>query len=258
MRRHGEAIVSIRADNPGPLTLSGTETYVIGRERVVVLDPGPEAARHLQRVDAVVAGRSGQVVLTHAHADHAAAAATATRRWGELCASQATLDRVGLQGRVLKDGEDLPLGGGRTLKVLETPGHTADHLSFLLEPDRALFTGDLVLGTGSTVIMHPEGTVRDALESLQKLRALSATRLYPAHGPPVQDPRGKFDERERHWRSRIDAVRTLAANAEMSARGLVRALYGPLPEAYFRSAEFSMAAYQEYVRTEREAPSPQR
>ena len=197
--RHGSAVTAVRADNPGPLTLTGTQTYVIGSGPLVVVDPGPADEAHLDRVDEVVAGRPvAAVCLTHAHADHAASAGHAAGRWGELRASAATLDRVDGAGRPLGDDEVIEPGEGLRLWAIATPGHSADHLCYLLEPRRILFTGDLVLGEGSTMIVHPEGSVESYLASLARLAALRPSRLLPGHGPPVEDALARLEESRTH------------------------------------------------------------
>ncbi len=246
--RHGSGITAVRADNPGPLTLTGTQTYVIGTGPLIVLDPGPQDEPHLGRVDDVIAGRPvAAVCLTHAHADHSAAAATAAARWGELRASAATLGRVRLAGRALADGEAMEPGGGLRLRAIATPGHSADHLCYLLEPSRALFTGDLVLGEGSTMIAHPDGSVDAYLASLSRLTALRPERLLPGHGPPIEDVRARLEECRAHRLQRVAAVgRALEAGARTPEQ-IRAAVYEDLPASHHAAADHTVRAYLAFL-----------
>ncbi|MCY3599336.1 MAG: MBL fold metallo-hydrolase [Gemmatimonadetes bacterium] len=246
--RHGPSITAVRADNPGPLTLTGTQTYVIGSGPLIVLDPGPQDEAHLGRVDDVIAGRPvAAVCLTHAHADHAASAADAAARWGELRASSATLDLVELPGRAVADDEALELGGGFRLRAIATPGHSADHFCYLLEPSRALFTGDLVLGEGSTMIAHPDGSVEAYLASLARLTSFRPERLLPGHGPPVDDALARLEECRTHRLRRVASVRrALEAGARTPAR-IRAAVYGDLPASHHAAAHLTIRAYLAFL-----------
>ena len=245
----GGGILCVRADNPSPFTLTGTRTYVIGRERVVILDPGPDDPDHLRAVETVVGGRPVEAVcLTHSHMDHAAAAGEASERWGPLRASRETLARIALPGRPLRDEEAIELGEGLSLTALFAPGHSGDHFCFLLAPGRDLFTGDLVLGRGSSVIVHPDGSVRDCLTSLARLLTLRPARLHPGHGPPVADAVARLEayrvhrlERARHVLAAIEA----GADSVESIRTLV---YWELPSSHHAAAEMSIRAYVAFLR----------
>ena len=246
--RHGSGITAVRADNPGPLTLTGTQTYVIGTGPLIVLDPGPQDEPHLGRVDDVIAGRPvAAVCLTHAHADHSAAAAAAAARWGELRASAATLGLVRLAGRALADGEAMEPGGGLRLRAIATPGHSADHLCYLLEPSRALFTGDLVLGEGSTMIAHPGGSVDAYLESLARLTALRPERLLPGHGPPIEDALARLEECRAHRLQRVAAVRRALEAGARTPEQIRAAVYGDLPASHHAAADLTVRAYLAFL-----------
>lgn len=240
------ALAWIRAPNPGPLTLDGTRTYLLGERRLVVLDPGPEDERHLEAVLEAVDGRPVEAVcLTHAHADHAGGADRMARKLGApLVASRETLARLGVGGRPASEAEDVPVDGGRTaLRPLRTPGHTADGLSWLWLPGRELFTGDLVLGRGSSLVVHPDGHVGACLASLARLAALLPSRILPGHGPDVEDAGARLAEYRRHrlersrqlWRAVRDGARTLDE--------LRRSVYGDLEEGLRRPAELSLLAH---------------
>ena len=248
MVRHGADVTAVRADNPGALTLTGTQTYVVGRGPLVVLDPGPRDEAHLGRVDRVVAGRSvAAVCLTHAHADHAEAAAAAAGRWGELRGSAATLACLRHEGRPLENDETIPLGEGVRLRALATPGHSADHLCYLLEPARVLFTGDLVLGEGSSMIVHPGGSVDAWLASLARLAALRPTRLLPGHGPPLEDAGPRLVAQRAHRLERVAQVRDALAAGARTPEQLRAAVYGDLPTSHHGAADLTIQAYLAYL-----------
>ncbi|MFW6039587.1 MAG: MBL fold metallo-hydrolase [Gemmatimonadota bacterium] len=248
-RRRGPDLVVLRANNPGPMTLDGTRSYVLGNRRVAIVDPGPDDAAALDALERAVAGRDvAALLLTHAHADHAGGAARAAERFGvPVSASAATLDRLGLDGRDLADGATLEVESGRTVTALHAPGHSADHVCYLSEPGRRLFTGDLVLGEGSSAILHPDGRVADCLASLARLIALRPRSLLPGHGDPVGPPaeaaERKLAEYRRH---RLDRERQIVAALEGGAAGVPEirhAVYGRLPAGLARAADASVAAH---------------
>ena len=180
----------VLAPNPGPMTLDGTNTWVLvepGSTEALVIDPGPLDEGHLAAVLRVVQERGARVaetVLTHGHHDHAEAAP----RFAEL--TGARVRAVGRGHDDLGDG-DLLTVGGLELRVVSTPGHTSDSISFALPADAALLTGDTVLGRGTTVVAHPDGELAAYLASLDRIRALtgdgSVVRILPGHGPVVPD-----------------------------------------------------------------------
>lgn len=244
------------ASNPGPLTLDGTRTYLVGARRAAVVDPGPDAAGRPDLLLEALGGTEVEAVcLTHAHADHAGCAAAAAAALGApLAASPEALRRLGLEarpleGRPLEDGDELPVDGGASrLRALATPGHSGDHLSFLWLPSRRLFTGDLVLGWGSSLVAHPDGSVGAYLASLARLVALRPSRILPGHGPPVEDAVARLEAYRRHRLERegevLEAARRGAADiAELRAR-----VYGDLPDALRRAAELSVLAHLRHLR----------
>ena len=246
--RHEPGITAVRADNPGPLTLTGTQTYVIGTGPIILLDPGPRDEAHLGRVNEVIGGRPvAAVCLTHAHADHSESAAEAAARWGPLRASPATLDRVGSAGRRLADGEAMELAEGLRLRAIATPGHSADHLCYLLEPARSLFTGDLVLGEGSTMIAHPDGSVEDYLASLARLADLRPQRLMPGHGPPVDAALARLEECRAHRLQRVESVRRSLETGARTPERIRAAVYGDLPVSHRAAADLTIRAYLAFL-----------
>lgn len=237
----------LRADNPGPMTLDGTRTYLLGRDRLVIVDPGPDRPGQLDALAEIVNGRDvAFVLLTHAHADHAGAAAGAARHFGaEIGASADTLSRLGpgIGGRALEDGETFEPEDGPSLTAIHAPGHSADHVCYLAEPGRRLLTGDLVLGEGSSAILHPDGRVSDSLASLARLIALRPALLLPGHGPPVEAAMQRLEEYRRH---RLERERQVKAAVEAGARTVPEireTIYGRLPPGLTRAADASVAAH---------------
>lgn len=179
-------IVRVRAGNPSPLTLSGTNTYIV--DGAWVVDPGPLLEAHLDAVVAAVAAPAG-IVVTHSHADHSEAAGELSARLGVPVAGG------------LAEGDTLG-----PFDVLHVPGHADDHLVFVA--GRHAFTGDAVLGEGSVFV---SGRLREYLDGLRRLRALGLERIHPGHGDEVDDPAAKLDEYLAH---RLERERKLLAALE--------------------------------------------
>ncbi len=252
-RRVAPGVVAVTAGNPGPLTLDGTRSYLIGSRRPALLDPGPLDARHLDAIGEALAGRRpAWICLTHAHSDHSAAAAAAGERFGApIAASAETLRRLDLDGRSVGDGDSLELDDGETrLETLATPGHSGDHLCYLWHPSRALFTGDLVLGRGTSVVAHPDGSVADYLDSLAKLIDLHPTMLLPGHGEPVSDPRRKLEEYRDHRLERDRQVLRAAREGARSVAGIRALVYPELPRGLEAAADLSILAHLEHLRAQ--------
>ena len=246
MARDGVEIVV--AGNPGPLTLDGSRTYIVGPEPCLVIDPGPALAAHLDAVEvAVGTAPVAAICLTHYHPDHAAGAAELRVRIAaplaatEESAVRAALDRPEL---VIADGDVIPFGGGR-LDVIAAPGHCPDHVCFYWRERRALFTGDVVVGEGTSMIAPSEGDMSAYLDTLRRLAALDADIIYPGHGPPVDDPAAKLEEYIEHRLEReSQVVEALAAGA--STPSAIRArVYTGLDPRLHRAAEGSVTAHLE-------------
>ncbi|WP_432547978.1 MBL fold metallo-hydrolase [Kineococcus sp. SYSU DK004] len=228
-------------DNPGPLTLDGTNTWVLaepGARDAVVVDPGqdgPSTGAHRDAVLAHLAGRGlrcALVVLTHHHADHT----------GALPALLAACPGAEVVGRAdVADGEEREVGG-LLLRFLRTPGHTADSLSVLVPADRALLSGDVVLGRGSTVV-GPDGDLGDHLRSLGRLATEpDAEVLLPGHGPARRDGRAVVREQLDHRLQRLEQVRAAVDAGAGTVAAVVLAVHGPLPEPLARAARWSVEA----------------
>jgi glyoxylase-like metal-dependent hydrolase (beta-lactamase superfamily II) len=243
----------VLAPNPSPLTLDGTNTWVIaepGASDVVVVDPGPDDEAHLRRVlDAALAGdrRVAQIVLTHGHPDHAAGAAGFAELSGAPVGALDPGLRLGTEGFA---AGDVLTAGGCELRVVATPGHTADSLSLLLCPDGALLTGDTVLGRGTTVI-GPDGSLGDYLRTLDELRALAGEAglsvLLPGHGPLLQDPAGVLDYYIGHRKQRLDQIRAAMTAGAQTPAEIVAVVYAEVDRALWPAAEYSVRSQLDYL-----------
>lgn len=246
---------ALLAPNPGPMTLDGTNTWVLGddtSDAVTVVDPGPLDEGHLRAVLEHVDGlgsRVGLTLLTHSHLDHTEAA----QRWAEL--TQAPVRGAGL-GAPLHDSEQLDVGGV-TIRVLHTPGHTADSLSFHLPDDRTLLTGDMVLGRGTSVVAHPDGEVGAYLSSLERMAGLAPVEVIaPGHGPVVDDPAGLLAHYREHRMARLEQVRAALADGADAVGGtdevveaIVTAVYADVPREVWPAARLTVRAQLDYLRT---------
>lgn len=230
-------IVRLLAPNPGLRELEGTNTWVVGRWPAVVIDPAMDDAAHLREV-LKVAGRIGAILLTHDHPDHAPGATTLAGMTGAPV--HAIHPAQGMER--LRDGQVLRMPGVELVAVA-TPGHTADHVAFLLQPDRALFTGDAVLGRGTSVIDPPEGDLAQYLRSLHRMRDLEPRTILPGHGPIVLDAVAKLDEYLEHRAMREEQVLAGLAEGARTPEELVPAIYGDYPVELHPLAARSVLAH---------------
>lgn len=246
-----ERIIGIRADNPGIMTLDGTNTWVLRQPggRSVVVDPGPTIEAHLEAIHRA-ADPIGLVIFTHHHADHT----EALDHFVELgIACRAADRRFCHEDEPLTDGEQVDLDGLR-LQVLLTPGHTQDSLCLKVVDEALLLTGDTVLGRGTTVIAHPDGTLGPYLESIERLlrlvRSGQVTTLLPGHGPIVEDAGTVLDYYLAHRRERLEQVRAALLDGATDARSVVERVYADVDESLWPAAERSVEAQLSYLRTQ--------
>lgn len=247
--------VNVLAPNASAMTLDGTNTWIISEpdsELAVVIDPGPLDDTHLRAVIAT-AERAGKrialTLLTHGHPDHAEGAS----RFAELTGTNVrALDpalRLGDEG--LAPGEVITTGG-LEMRVVPTPGHTEDSLSFHLPADRAVLTGDTILGRGTTVVAHPEGRLGDYLDSLRRLRSLTLDEgihtVLPGHGPVLDDARGAVEYYLAHRATRLAQVETAVENGLTTASEVVALVYADVDRSLWPAAELSVRAQLEYLR----------
>ena len=241
------------APNPSPMTLDGTNTWLIaepGSSSVVVVDPGPDDEDHLGRVHAeAVAGdrRVARILLTHGHPDHSAGAARFAALTGAPVQAADPAHRLGPEG--LADG-DVVTAAGCELRVVASPGHSADSVCLLLPADGALFTGDTVLGRGTTVIAG-DGNLGDYLRTLGQLRDLAESSgiglLLPGHGPMLANPLGTLDYYLSHRQERLDQVRSALAAGARTPAEIVAMIYTDVDRSVWPAAEWSVRAQLDYL-----------
>jgi glyoxylase-like metal-dependent hydrolase (beta-lactamase superfamily II) len=203
----------------------------------MVIDPGPDDAAHLREI-VRTAREVGAIALTHDHPDHAPGAASLAA----MIDARVFAARGSGGVECLRDG-DLVSAGSTTVRAIATPGHTPDHVCFVLEGDRALFTGDMVLGRGTSVIDPPEGDLVHYLRSLKRLRELEPRTIYPGHGPVVLDALGKLDEYLRHREEREEQVRAALRDGLATPEEMVRAIYDGYPPELHALAARSVLAH---------------
>jgi glyoxylase-like metal-dependent hydrolase (beta-lactamase superfamily II) len=223
------------APNPGPYTGPGTNTWLLDAGPVVVvIDPGPDDDVHLEAITRKLAGATiGVVLVTHSHPDHLPLAA-------RLAAPHHALV---LRYPELAD-EEVVRSGNLNLTALHTPGHSSDHLAFWMDSDRVVFTGDLVLGRGSSMVTYPEGDVAAYLRSLERLEALRPRTLFPGHWDPVTDAMAKLEEYRLHRLEREAQVLAEVRRGPGTAAELTRRVYGPdLGDDLLAAAEMTLRAH---------------
>lgn len=241
------------APNPSPWTLEGTNTWLIAApdsSEVVVVDPGPNSPDHLERIAETVSQRGlvAQILLTHGHADHSAGALALSSMTG---APVRALDPEHVHGGEGLRASDVLSFGELEIDVISSPGHSADSLSFRVNGDAAILTGDTVLGRGTTVIAWPDGRLGDYLTTLDLL-ALSIhdheiASIYPGHGPLVTDPAQRIAEYARHRAARLDEVREAMAAGARTADEIVAIVYSQTPQGLLGAARLSVLAQMEYL-----------
>ncbi|MEL7026079.1 MAG: MBL fold metallo-hydrolase [Pseudomonadota bacterium] len=252
----------IVAPNPGPMTHWGTNTYLIGHDPILVIDPGPASDAHLSAVLAALGSAKVKgIAVTHAHLDHSAMAQALAHQTGApiLGFGPPEAGRSALMERFAKDGG---IGGGEgrdaalhpdilladgdrvadtDLRALHTPGHFGGHLSFQI--DDIVLTGDVVMGWSTTLISPPDGDVRDFLNSAWRLASLGARRLLPGHGQPVEDPGDRLIWLIKHRLARETQVLEALGRAPGTAKDVARLIYADLPEGLLPAATRNTLAH---------------
>jgi glyoxylase-like metal-dependent hydrolase (beta-lactamase superfamily II) len=255
----GERARCLLAPNPGLMTLDGTNSWVLtepGASRSVVVDPGPIEDGHVDELDEQT-GDVALVLLTHHHFDHSEVAVDLATRKG--CPVRALDPAFCFDADPLADDEVLDVDGLR-LRVVTTPGHTADSISLVLPAERALLSGDMVLGRGTTVVAYPDGRLGPYFESIERMRSLAESgevaTIWPAHGPVLDDALGTLDHYLVHRRQRLAQVEDALArhgvavpdaDDEHLPRRVVEIVYQDVDESLWGAAERSVRAQLAYL-----------
>ncbi|SEQ87083.1 Glyoxylase, beta-lactamase superfamily II [Faunimonas pinastri] len=269
--RHGEAvpafpgIVRITAPNANVFTFTGTNTYLLGTETLVVIDPGPDDPVHLDAVLRAIDGRTvSHILVTHTHNDHSAGVPFLAEKTGALVAGggphrlaraaapneNATLDAGADEAfrpdRVLGDGDRIE-AGGFVIEAVATPGHTDNHLAFALPEHGVLFPGDHVMGWATTVVAPPDGSMRDYMASLDRLLERPETLYLPGHGGPLANPHRLVRGLRTHRKMRERAILQRLADGDRTIPEMVAAIYRDLDPKLHRSASLSTLAHLEHL-----------
>lgn len=241
-------VTAVVAPNPGLMTGAGTNTYVVGRGGdVVIIDPAIPDPVFIERVarEAGNRGRANLILLTHKHIDHIGGVAPLAEQMRcEVAAFSGA--EAQFVTRELRDDEVIEIGGG-TLRALHTPGHASDHLCYYLAEELSLFAGDVVAGYGTVVIAPPDGNMRDYLRTLERLQSLGLGRVYPGHGPVVEDGPAKLAEYIEHRRERERQVVEALEAGLTQVPEMVARIYADVPKALHPMAERSVLAHLEML-----------
>jgi glyoxylase-like metal-dependent hydrolase (beta-lactamase superfamily II) len=246
----------VLAPNPSAFTYTGTQTYLVGRGTVAVIDPGPDDPAHLEALKSAIGDdRVSAILCTHTHRDHSPAATPLKAMTGAPilgCAplvlddagprADAAFDRSYAPDRVLDDGEAIE-GPGWTLRAVATPGHTSNHLCFALPEEQALFTGDHVMGWSTSVVSPPDGDMADYMKSLALLMERDDAVYYPAHGEPVERPQRYVRGLMGHRRQREGQILRLLEKGTYAIPQMVRSMYKGIDERLYGAAGQSVLAH---------------
>ena len=261
------------APNPGYMTGPGTNTYLVGGDRLALLDPGPDDDAHLDCLLETAGDRLLWILVTHTHVDHAPLSTRLAERTGAEVIAFGPPPRPGPGGqggdahyaafaahRLFADGDRLD-GGDFVIEAVHTPGHTSNHLCFELVDQRLLFSGDHVMDGSTVVIAPPDGDMATYMESLQKVRARTTRRIAPGHGDMIDDPAAVLDEYLRHRRGReAEVLSVLAPGVQrgINSEVIVDLIYQDLGEELRKVARLTVWAHLRKLGSEGRASTPDR
>ncbi len=234
-----QAILRLMADNPGPMTLTGTNTYLVGSEPCWVVDPGPDDGRHVAAVRDAVGQRGGAagVLLTHSHNDHTGAIA-----------------ELGIEVTAAADGDRFEAGEGTVLTAVATPGHALDHFCFFSDDD-VCFSGDLILGWGSTYVPPDGGSLAAYMDSLRLVASRRPSLICPGHGPWIEDPAAKVAEYIEHREFRERGLIEALDRGVRSRMELLTEVWSDVPEQLRPAAAVVMEAHLQKLDAEGRLPA---
>jgi glyoxylase-like metal-dependent hydrolase (beta-lactamase superfamily II) len=249
-----EFIGKFTANNPGIMTLQGTNQYVVGRENVVVIDVALSADSNLdgiiEQVEAMGAKRIDKILLTHIHSDHCGGALALRKRCGaRLGIHRSRKGYLGGEDFQYDDNDRISFGDGE-LNVLHTPGHESGHCCFYESDEKILFSGDNILGYGTAVIHPPDGNMTDYLRSLERLLGFDISLILPGHGPLVGKPEAKIREYIKHRLEREQQVIAALRQGHETIGDVTQTIYVDVSAALRRVAEFSVQAHLEKLMRE--------
>lgn len=258
-------LVRVTASNASPYTYTGTNSFLLGHERLALVDPGPDEQDHIHALMRAISGRPvAAILLTHTHSDHSASAAKLARKLGaplwfggphrlsrplrrfESNPFRRSCDWTLMPDRTLTDGERIT-AGDIELRVHTTPGHCANHLAFGFGD--ILLTGDHIMGWNSTLVAVPDGSMTDYLASLDKVIALPYRRYVPAHGGPIADGPTYARALRAHREMRNEQVLAAVAKRAQSITAIVATIYPTQPLMVRRAASLTIAAHVEYLQS---------